>query len=157
MLTRPQMKRYARAHYKVDDIDALLAWRSKWMDEYSEEIQKKCGVQVKEFKTFDKTLTILQWGTGEEIVATDDKSLMRAIYTYLLVGAPFNPEESVNKGLLIGIVLVALSVLLWIPATRGVLLLILPLGSGLDDLLFFVVLAAAILYNAYRWAISMIN
>lgn len=38
--------------------------------------------------------------------------------------------------------LCVLAMVLAIPATRMVLLLILPLGSGIDDLLFFVVIAA---------------
>lgn len=38
--------------------------------------------------------------------------------------------------------LCVLAMVLAIPVTRMVLLLILPLGSGIDDLLFFVVIAA---------------
>lgn len=40
------------------------------------------------------------------------------------------------------IVLCVLALLLANPVTRQVILLILPLGSGIDDLIFFVVLAA---------------
>ena len=39
------------------------------------------------------------------------------------------------------LVVVALAVLMLIPITRALILFLLPLGSGIDDLIFFVLLA----------------
>ena len=52
------------------------------------------------------------------------------------------------KKWLIGIAIAVL--LLWNPATRSVILFILPLGSGVDDLVFFgVLLAGGVLGTIY--------
>ena len=44
----------------------------------------------------------------------------------------------------LAIALIALGLVLWFPLTRGLVLFILPLGSGLDDLIFILALGAGL-------------
>lgn len=52
----------------------------------------------------------------------------------------------------LGVIAGLVSLALWIPFTRAVILFILPLGSGIDDLIFFAALFAAIsFYVTGHW------
>lgn len=56
-----------------------------------------------------------------------------------------------------GKALIAMLILLWLfifPPTRQIILFILPLGSGIDDLIFFVLLFAALILILFK-AIDM--
>lgn len=49
------------------------------------------------------------------------------------------------------IVLAACVLLMWIPVTRSIILFLLPLGSGVDDLIFFALLGALIVFFLFWW------
>jgi len=57
-----------------------------------------------------------------------------------------------DKRLITGIAVAALiiALLFWNPTTRSVILIILPLGSGIDDLIFLAALILAVVFVAFR-------
>lgn len=57
-----------------------------------------------------------------------------------------------NKGKVgcLGLITLAIGILFWIPMTRAAILFILPLGSGIDDLIFLAFAGFGLIMLAFR-------